>query len=658
MPANVAAQRPRSETPTSRDGPQAPEQAPEWKPPAPHRAARERFLHSLPYYSGPYPVGYLEMELPAREPRTFSNIKRNHRHALRLDTVLFSVFYPADSSQRSGPGDAVVAGLRRASSSVLSRPQLSEEQKAKKEKKQRAKEKLKTGRPSSNRAPWLPRPRVRTCKGYAKFFNIPHLPVTAYIALTSMFTKIPATMNAKLAKLRPAVDDSCSDAASSDDGDGQELGGLGGGGSQDAKDTRFPVIIFSHGLGGSRTCYSSICGELASLGYVVVAMEHRDGSGARTYVNMPLGQESQNMEEKGVDDLKRAKTKRQQKRKGYYAVDYIFPKDNAEDTSPHNDRGVDKELRSAQLEMRLAEIEEAFHMLTVINNGHGNDVEERNLRRAGNAGSKSQGLEGLIWSDWRERLCLQNVTMMGHSFGGAATVQALRRGHDQFPWIGQGVALDCWGPATTVSQDRISKPMLFIGSEAFMHWEENFDQIWAICQEARENNILCWMLTIRGSTHLSQSDFAVLYPRWLSLLWKTIVHPKRALQLTIMLTIDFLGLASIPEPPLSHGIWSRERLLEEAEVQTEVPTEHRPPDKWIAARLKIDHEFSLRMAKWLRKYNKNTDRELPTDASGKPLLGLENWNKGCEIWMHLSPDQSHVEHLRQRDVFKSSRRNE
>ena len=49
----------------------------------------------------------------------------------------------------------------------------------------------------------------------------------------------------------------------------------------------FPLIMFSHGLGGTATMYSSVCGEFASYGFVVCAVEHRDGSGPRTYVNHP-----------------------------------------------------------------------------------------------------------------------------------------------------------------------------------------------------------------------------------------------------------------------------------------------------------------------------------------------------------------------------------
>lgn len=51
------------------------------------------------------------------------------------------------------------------------------------------------------------------------------------------------------------------------------------------KEPIFPLLIFSHGLGGSRTAYSSLCSEFASYGFVVCAVEHRDGSGPRTFVN-------------------------------------------------------------------------------------------------------------------------------------------------------------------------------------------------------------------------------------------------------------------------------------------------------------------------------------------------------------------------------------
>ena len=47
---------------------------------------------------------------------------------------------------------------------------------------------------------------------------------------------------------------------------------------------RWPVTVFSHGLAGSRNAYSYICGNLASYGTIVIALDHRDGSSPVQYV--------------------------------------------------------------------------------------------------------------------------------------------------------------------------------------------------------------------------------------------------------------------------------------------------------------------------------------------------------------------------------------
>lgn len=46
---------------------------------------------------------------------------------------------------------------------------------------------------------------------------------------------------------------------------------------------KFPVVVFSHGLGGMRSTYSYLCSGLAANGYIVFAIEHRDGSSCCAY---------------------------------------------------------------------------------------------------------------------------------------------------------------------------------------------------------------------------------------------------------------------------------------------------------------------------------------------------------------------------------------
>lgn len=47
---------------------------------------------------------------------------------------------------------------------------------------------------------------------------------------------------------------------------------------------RWPVMVFSHGLGGSRNAYSHLVGSMSSHGVVVIAPDHRDGSAPISFI--------------------------------------------------------------------------------------------------------------------------------------------------------------------------------------------------------------------------------------------------------------------------------------------------------------------------------------------------------------------------------------
>ena len=301
-----------------------------------------------------------------------------------------------------------------------------------------------------------------------------------------------------------------------------------------------------------------------------------------------------------------------------------------QDTRPSNELGVDRELRSAQLDMRLAEVEEAYEVVKSIVAGHGASVAEQNLRNACGIGSSSRGLDGVDWDSWTGRANLTSVSMIGHSFGAATTVEILRH-CDRFQWIGQGIIYDIWGialdPRDTKPGHCINKPLLGINSEAFMYWNDNFRAAVRVCDEAKAQGSLAWLLTVRGTVHISQSDFCILYPHIASLFLKQTIHPHRAIDINVSASLEFLTQV-MPQPiaPFHRSLQS-EKLLELPCIR-QMPTEHKPDEKWTAMRLKVPHEMRSRAVPRLRRKLKKYGG---TDGEEK------------EIWMHIAPSAQELD---------------
>lgn len=232
---------------------------------------------------------------------------------------------------------------------------------------------------------------------------------------------------------------------------------------------RFPVVVFSHGLAGSRLSYSQFCGELASYGIIVAALEHRDGSGVRSTVRVPQmppsGKSEQNSQATTASSAKEARTDAPTppaKSSTYPGVQEQQQSSEPDAAQTQNKPGrthprkadvpylvyetlglrpfatdpTDEEvgLRQAQLAMRAAELEECLHVLKRIERGEGDRVaaestrglanklssgvakRQRRKQRGTEARDDMASLEGAPerLKDWHGKLDVESPALVGH----------------------------------------------------------------------------------------------------------------------------------------------------------------------------------------------------------------------------------------------------
>ncbi|GAB6022780.1 Platelet-activating factor acetylhydrolase [Chamberlinius hualienensis] len=174
----------------------------------------------------------------------------------------------------------------------------------------------------------------------------------------------------------------------------------------------WPLILFSHGLGGCRTTYSTLCTELASHGFVVAATEHRDHTACRSFY----------LNDSGEQWLEYRRVKPGE-------LEYPF--------------------RNGQVHKRAAECTEALSTLLNLNEG------ER-ITNVLDPNFSSEWFKGLIDSG--------RVALMGHSFG-AATIVTTFANDKRFK---VGVALDAWMyPVRLEDESKVKQPLLFVNMEKF-----------------------------------------------------------------------------------------------------------------------------------------------------------------------------------------------
>ncbi|XP_062952725.1 platelet-activating factor acetylhydrolase isoform X2 [Cynocephalus volans] len=216
---------------------------------------------------------------------------------------------------------------------------------------------------------------------------------------------------------------------------------------------KYPLIIFSHGLGAFRTIYSAIGIDLASHGFIVAAVEHRDGSASATYYF-----KDESAAEIGNKSWLYLKTVKQE--------DEEIP------------------VRNEQVRQRAKECSQALNLILDIDCG----------RRVKNVLDLEFDLEQL-----KDSIDRNKTAVIGHSFGGATVIQALST--DQR--FRCGIALDAWMlPVGDEVYSRIPQPLFFINSERFQY-PANIIKMKKCYLPGKERK----MITVRGSVHQNFVDF-------------------------------------------------------------------------------------------------------------------------------------------------------
>ncbi|XP_041662011.1 platelet-activating factor acetylhydrolase isoform X2 [Cheilinus undulatus] len=264
-----------------------------------------------------------------------------------------------------------------------------------------------------------------------------------------------------------------------------------------------PVIVFSHGLGAFRTLYSAICAELASQGFVVASVEHRDQSASATFYYLEKTESEK--ESESVPKTSASVADNLVKVWMYYR------------TLRHGESEFP--LRNKQVKQRANECILALDKLIEINSG----IPVQNVLPT-----------QFDWTTMQNTMDLCRIAVMGHSFGGATVIEALCK-EVKFKC---GIALDAWMfPLDDEIFARVKQPIFFINSEKFQ-WAGNISRMKKLDSAVIQRK----MITIRGTVHQSFPDFTFLTGNWIGKLMKLKgeIDPELAIDLSNKATLAFL----------------------------------------------------------------------------------------------------------------------
>ncbi|KAL8806145.1 MAG: hypothetical protein Q9182_001546 [Xanthomendoza sp. 2 TL-2023] len=311
------------------------------------------------------------------------------------------------------------------------------------------------------------------------------------------------------------------------------------------KTKRWPVMIFSHGLGGTKNAYSHLLGSLSSHGVVVIAPDHRDGSAPLSLVREALGSGPRHVEYKSIAHRQTPEVERE---------------------------------RDDQLKIRLWELGLIHEALLKIDRGE----PLLNILAAQSPESMS---DLVMFSSALDVHTPGSISWSGHSFGAATVVQLVKSvyyarskttpsayqplfkpssssqiAHQITPASSLSL-LDLWCmPLLSRSTRWLNEQPLpcyaadgpggenivAILSDAFYKWGSNLNQLKRTISEdpssdrpSNRNRPAPFIFYPVSSAHLSQSDFGILFP-WLTRKAFKANDPARTLRLNTRAILEVM----------------------------------------------------------------------------------------------------------------------
>ncbi|XP_054156830.1 platelet-activating factor acetylhydrolase 2, cytoplasmic-like isoform X2 [Oppia nitens] len=285
----------------------------------------------------------------------------------------------------------------------------------------------------------------------------------------------------------------------------------------------YPVIVFSHGLGGCRTAYSSICLELASHGFIVAAVEHRDNTACLSFYAKQVRYSMRESNPNFFSETDGLMVDEPDFGDEIDDPNYIPPKALAAVSSvPHiamewvrfRNIPITKtgrkiyNFRNQQIHHRVRECSRALDLLEALQAGY----ELNNL------------LDPLFnISEFEGLIDLEKAIIMGHSMGGAT---ALMSAGTELRFK-VAVCLDAWMyPIKDECFDLVTQPILFINTENFIEMEANLNKMKELMtttdnpigSESSVAEDYRKAQSIRGAVHFNQCDIPFVF-HWLTKLF-------------------------------------------------------------------------------------------------------------------------------------------